>query len=171
MRVGAHIIWGGRTNFLHMGLGLTCYAAVYTHKYIYTLNIFSFLLCSGEVRYKVSFSFRFNIRRTFAFAWHCSTADSSTKDITTRRADGTGDGGDMTPPRFIVTRSVPLTVSRKATSVNRGSIRVSSSCGPDRRSFKRARSDFWKTLLTTVPDRVPKHTCSQPAVRGRVLYW
>ncbi len=73
---------------------------------------------------------------------------SSALSLTHRCADGTGDGGDMTPPRFIVTRSVPLTVSRKATSVNRGSIRVSSSCGPDRRSFKRARSDFWKTLLT-----------------------
>ncbi len=30
-----------------------------------------------------------------------------------RGADSTGDGGDMTPPRFIVTRSVPPSVSTK----------------------------------------------------------
>ncbi len=36
-------------------------------------------------------------------------------------------------------------------------------------TVKGAWSDFWKTLLTTALDRIPKHTCSQSVVRGRVL--
>ncbi len=32
--------------------------------------------------------------------------------------------------------------------------------------LKRAQSNFWKTILITVSDRVPNHSCSQSAVRG-----
>ncbi len=110
-----------------------------------------------------------NIHSTHSYIMWTTTFILDAINHLTRRADGTRDGGTW-PPQIHGDPIHPPHVSVKATSVNRGLIRVSaiyislSSGGPARRSLNV--HDFWKTLLTAVSDRVPKHTCSQSAVKG-----
>ncbi len=75
---------------------------------------------------------------------------------------GTGGGG-MTP-QIHSDPHCPLTVSMKG---NIGKQRIN-------QGFRYVYYPMYrslKMLLTAVSDRVPKHTCSQSAVSGRVFYW